>query len=122
MGFKPASGTRDAVATLVHDLSQCQTTNLRCKNKKAAAVFLDLKQAFELGNKNIIIRELLDAGVFGSVLVWCQDFLTGRSAALSFQGTKSDIMNFENGTPPRGGCCSGGRSLRSCTPSWARNQ
>ena len=95
MGFKPASGIRDAVATLVHDLSQFQTTNLRCKSRKAAAVFLDLKQAFELANKNAIINELLDAGVSGSVLAWSQDFLAGRRAALSFQGSKSDTMSFE---------------------------
>ena len=114
MGFKPASGTRDAVATLVHDLSQCQTTNLRCKSRKAAAVFLDLKQAFELANKNVIISELIDAGVSGSVLAWCQDFLTGRSAALSFQGSKSDTMNFENGTPQ-------GSTLSPCFFNYAMN-
>ena len=43
LGFKPVSGTRDAVATLVHDLSETQTS----KRKEAAAVFLDLKQMFE---------------------------------------------------------------------------
>ena len=114
MGFKPASGTRDAVATLVHDLSQCQTTNLRCKSRKAAAVFLDLKQAFELVNKNVIISELIDAGVSGSVLAWSQDFLTGRSAALSFHGSKSDTMNFENGTPQ-------GSTLSPCFFNYAMN-
>ena len=37
MGFKPASGTRDAIATLVHDLSACKASTRR----KAAAVYLD---------------------------------------------------------------------------------
>ena len=114
MGFKPASGTRDAVASVVHDLSQCQTTSLRCKSRKAAAIFLDLKQAFELVNKNVIIRELIDAGVSGSVLAWCQDFLTDRSAVLCFQGTKSNTMNFENGTPQ-------GSTLSACFFNYAMN-
>ena len=114
MGFKPASGTRDAVASLVHDLSQCQTTSLRCKSRKAAAVFLDLKQDFELVNKNVIIRELIDAGVSGSVLAWCHGFLTDISAALYFQGTKSNTMNFENGT-------SQGSTLSPCFFNFAMN-
>ena len=40
MGFKTDSGTRDAADTLVHDLSETQTS----KRKEAAAVFLDLNR------------------------------------------------------------------------------
>ena len=98
----------------MHELSQCQTTKLRCKSRKAAAVFLDLKQTFELANKNVIISELLDARVSGSVLAWCQDFLTRRSAALSFQGSKGEAMNFENGTPQ-------GSTLSPCFFNYAMN-
>ena len=39
LGFKPASGTRDAIATLVHDLSAAKTS----RRKKAAAVFFRLE-------------------------------------------------------------------------------
>ena len=95
LGFKPASGTRDAIATLIHDLSAAKTS----KRKKAAAVFLDLKQAFELVQKNAILSELIEAGVSGKVLIWCEDFLTERQAHLLFQGNNSTTMQFENGTP-----------------------
>ena len=97
MGFKPASGTRDAIATLVHDLSACKASTRR----KAAAVYLDLKQAFELVQKNAILYELVDAGISGNILTWCEDFLTNRQAHLSFQGACSTIKEFENGTPQR---------------------
>ena len=101
MGFKPASGTRDAIATLVHDLSACKASTRR----KAAAVYLDLKQAFELVQKNAILYELVDAGISGNILKWCEDFLTNRQAHLSLQGAYSTIKEFENGTP-QGSCLS----------------
>ena len=44
----------------------------------------------------------------------CQDFLTDRSTALCFQGTKSNTMNFENGTPQ-------GSTLSPCFFSYAMN-
>ena len=47
-GFKPALVTRDAFATLVHDMSTAKT----CESKKVVAIILDLRQAFELVQKN----------------------------------------------------------------------
>ena len=110
LGFKPASGTRDAIATLVHDLSTAKTS----RRKKAAAVFLDLRQAFELVQKNAILSELVEAGVSGKVLSWCEDFLTNRQAHLLFQGTNSATMQFDNGTPQ-------GSTLSPCFFNYAMN-
>ena len=110
LGFKPVSGTRDAIATLVHDLSTAKTS----RRKKAAAVFLDLRQAFELVQKNAILSELVEAGVSGKVLSWCEDFLTNRQAHLLFQGTNSATMQFDNGTPQ-------GSTLSPCFFNYAMN-
>ena len=96
MGFKKASGTRDAISTLIHDLTECRATRNR---NKAAAVFLDLKQAFELVNKNTVLSELCNAGLTGKTLQWCDDFLSNRKAVLTFQNSQSEEMEFENGTP-----------------------
>ena len=79
MGFKRASGTRDTVSTLIHDLTECRVR----KRNKCAAVFLDLKQALEL----------VDAGVSGQMLQWCGDFLTCRRAVLDFQSVRSCEMD-----------------------------
>ena len=83
--FKPASGTRDAI--LLQHLYMICRQQKTSKRKKATAVFLDLKQAFELALKNTILSELIEAGVSGKVLTWCEDFLTERQAHLLFQGT-----------------------------------
>ena len=111
MGLKPASGTRDAIPTLVHDLSACNSSTRR----KAATVYLDLKQAFELVQKNAILHELVDAGgISGKMLKWCEDFLTNRQAHLSFQGANSTTRDFENGTPQ-------GSTLSPCFFNYAMN-
>ena len=109
MGFKP-SETRDAIAALVHDLSACKSSTRR----KTAAVYLDLKQAFELVQKNTILHELVDAGISCKMLTWCGDFLTNRQAHLSFQGANSTTRDFENGTPQ-------GSTLSSCFFNYAMN-
>ena len=96
MGFKKASGTRDAISTLIHDLTKCRAAR---KKNKSAAVFLDLKQAFELVNKNTVLSELCNAGLTGKTLQWCDDFLSNRKAVLTFQNSQSEQMEFENGTP-----------------------
>ena len=95
MGFKPASGIRFAIATLVHDLSTCKASTRR----KAAAVYLDLNQTFKLVQKNAILYELVGAGISDNMITWCEDFLTNRQAHLSFQGAYSTIKEIENGTP-----------------------
>ena len=47
MGFKPGSGTRDAVATFIHDISESKHRSAH--KQQGVAVFLDLKKAFEMG-------------------------------------------------------------------------
>ena len=47
MGFKPGSGTRDAVATFIHDISEAKHRSAH--KQQGVAVFLDLKKAFEMG-------------------------------------------------------------------------
>ena len=44
MGFKPGSGTRDAVATFIHDISEAKHRSAH--KQQGVAVFLDLKKAF----------------------------------------------------------------------------
>ena len=101
MGFKPGSGTRDAVATLIHDISEAKHRSAR--KQQGVAVFLDLKKAFEMVHRNTILNELVTAGLSGNLLAWCGDFLTNRKAILAYQGSNSSPMEFENGTPQGSG-------------------
>ena len=93
-GFKPGSGTRDAISILLNDISISRT-----RRKRAAAVYLDLQKAFELVNKDIILSELITAGVHGRLLAWTSDFLANRRAKVRFQNCYSNPQSFENGTP-----------------------
>ena len=93
-GFKPGSGTRDAISILLHDISTSRT-----RRRRAAAVYLDLQKAFELVNKDVILSELNTAGLQGRLLAWTSDFLADRRAKVRFQNCFSDPQSFENGTP-----------------------
>ena len=93
-GFKPGSGTRDAISILLHDISSSRT-----RRHRAAAVFLDLQKAFELVNKDVLLAELITAGLKGKLLAWTSDFLTDRRARVRFQNCYSSTHSFENGTP-----------------------
>ena len=93
-GFKPGSGTRDAISVLLHDISTSRT-----RRRRAAAVYLDLQKAFELVNKEVILSELITAGLHGRLIAWTSDFLADRRAKVRFQNCFSDLQSFENGTP-----------------------
>ena len=93
-GFKPGSGTRDAISILLNDISISRT-----RKRRAAAVYLDLQKAFELVNKDVILSELMAAGLNGRLLAWTSDFLSDRRAKVRFQNYYSNLQSFENGTP-----------------------
>ena len=93
-GFKPGSGTRDAISILLHDISSS-----RSRRRRAAAVYIDLQKAFELVNKDVLLSELITAGLQGNLLAWISDFLSDRRAKVRFQNCHSDTQSFENGTP-----------------------
>ena len=97
MGFKRASGTRDAVSTLIHDLTECRAR----KRNKCAAIFLDLKQALKLVGRKVVLNGLVDAA-----MVWRH--------VLDFQSGRSSEMEFENGTPQ-------GSTLSPCFFNYAMN-
>ena len=93
-GFKPRSGTRDAISILLHDISISRT-----RRRRAAAVYIDLQKAFELVNKEVLLSELTTAGLQGNILAWTSDFLSHRRARVRFQNCCSNPQSFENGTP-----------------------
>ena len=92
MGFKKGSGTTDAVAALVTDLTSH-------REKGTTAIFIDLEKAFELSNRQIMLTSRIPAGVKGNLIKWLKDYLSQRTPTLIFQGAKSNIANFNNGTP-----------------------
>ncbi len=96
MGFKKKQGTMDAVATFISDLTHNKPNG---NNTEAIAVYIDLEKAFELANKEMILRELIKAGAKGKLIQILRDYLSERRATVTFQGSSSPTVDFENGTP-----------------------
>ena len=92
--YTKGRGCQDLISTILHDLSQNNN-----KNTYIAATFLDVKQAFEMMNKETILYKLAKLNVTGKSLAWIGDFLTNRRAQVNFQGVMSKELTFQNGTP-----------------------
>ena len=48
------------------------------KNKKPAALFLDIRKAFDTVSHRLLLRKLKHYGIAGSVLQWFSNYLSGR--------------------------------------------
>ena len=100
LGFRRERGTSDGLIALSQKASEVIHRHRNYKNgKKCVAVFIDLEKAFELANKDVILYELTKLGVRGKLLGWLQDYLSDRKGYVTIDGYKSDITDFENGTP-----------------------
>ena len=91
-GFTNGKSAGDSIASLLS----------LANNRPAVVVFLDLEKAFELASPTAIADALARKGVSGRLLKWTYDYLSSRNARVSFQGHKSSILDFENGTPQGG--------------------
>lgn len=69
--------------------------------RKAILVMLDLEKVFEFADPSIAAI-LAEDCVHGKVLGWVRDYLSGRTAAVSFQGHSSHTLYFEKGPPQDG--------------------
>ena len=69
------------------------------EGKIIGVVFLDLKRAFEVVDRKILINKLKWYGVNGVVLDWFKSYLENRSQRVKFNGMLSDSINVELGVP-----------------------
>jgi len=68
----------------------------------SVVAFLDLKSAFDVANKEIILDQLVDFGVKGNLLRWVRGYLCNRTSHVLFKGVCSSYERFELGTPQGG--------------------
>ena len=59
-----------------------QIYNSKDKNKKPAALFLDIRKAFDTVSHKLLLRKLKHYGIRGSVLEWFSSYLNGRSQSI----------------------------------------
>ena len=101
LGFRHGTGTTDAVATVLNNVSTIKALGPGCSTR-SAAVFLDLEKAFELVSSTVVLNVLAKKGIKGKLLSWIRSYLEDRKGTVVFQGHCSDVRNFDNGTPQGG--------------------
>ena len=69
------------------------------RNEFIIAVFLDLSNAFDMVDHQILLKKLEHYGIRGVPLKWLSSYLSGRQQYVSFQNTNSDKMFIKRGVP-----------------------
>ena len=90
-GFLPQRSTH-------HCLMELYT----CLSPNSVVAFLDLKSAFDIANREIILDQLVEFGVQGNLLRWIRGYLRNRTSRVLFKGASSTYRDLELGTPQGG--------------------
>ena len=65
--------------------------------------FVDLKSAFDIANRSIILEHLASLGVDGKLLTWIRGYLSNRYSKVFYKGNiTNNYRLFELGTPQGG--------------------
>ncbi|MCP3661252.1 MAG: reverse transcriptase family protein [Gammaproteobacteria bacterium] len=98
-GFRKGRSTVDCLTLFVHQM----TTRLD-RDKKAVAVFFDLKAAFDTVPHGPLLRKLQHSyDIPNIILRWLQSYLSGRSYAVRVNGVCSSTRPVPSGVP-QGSC------------------
>ena len=103
-GFLPHKGTTDGLATLATAVNEDIGAGKR-NNKECVAVYIDLEKAFELAHPLVVAHGASKLGIKGNVLAHIVDDLSDRKGTVKYQGSKSQVKDFDLGTP-QGSCIS----------------
>jgi hypothetical protein len=93
-GFRSGHSTNSALI----DVSDYILENMN-NSKVTAAIFLDLKKAFDTVSHNILISKLSKYGINGSALKWFISYLSNRSQIVSINSSYSDPQHINIGVP-----------------------
>ena len=69
------------------------------EGKVIGVIFLDLRRAFEVVDRYILLRKLERYGINGSVLKWFRSYLHNRTQRVKFNGVLSDPIDVKLGVP-----------------------
>ena len=94
MGGRKDRSAIDAVAMLVHTVQE------KWEQKKlAAALFMDVKGAFDHVSKRQLLRQMIELGIDGDLVTWTESFLTDRKVQLVIDGHENKEREIETGIP-----------------------
>ena len=93
-GFRSGFSTQEALLSVTNDWHQ-----LLSKNHQIAAVFFDVKKAFDSVPHTLILQSLSSVGISGPLLSWFEDYLTGRQQRVVVDGVSSPLSPVTSGVP-----------------------
>ena len=94
MGGRKERSAIDAVATLVYTVQE------KWEEKKlAAALFMDVKGAFDHVSKGQLLTQMIELGVDGNLVTWTGSFLIDRKVQLVIDGHDNKEREIETGIP-----------------------
>lgn len=94
MGARKERYAIDAVAVIVHQVEQAWA-----EKELAAALFMDVKGAFDHVAKNQLIARMLELGIDGDLVRWTSSFLTNRKLQLTIDGHTNQDRIIDTGIP-----------------------
>ena len=93
-GFRTNLNTTHAIVNL-----QTQICNSFRNNKIGAAIFIDLKKAFDTVNHDILFSKQENIGIRGISLKWIQSYFTNIYQTVNFKNYLSDKIRVKIGVP-----------------------
>ena len=93
-GFRTNLNTTHAIFNL-----QTLICNSFRTNKIGAAIFIDLKKAFDTVNHDILFSKLENIGIRGISLKWIKSYFTNRYQTVNFKNYLSDKIRVKIGVP-----------------------
>ena len=94
MGARRQRCAIDAVASLVHKVQESWA-----EKKLAAALFMDVKGAFDYVSKTRLVGRMMELGIDGDIIRWTKSFLTDRRVQLVIDGHDNKERDIETGIP-----------------------
>ena len=93
-GFRKGRQTIDQLIRLTQD-----TADAFQKKESVAAVFVDLKQAYDHVWRAGLLHKMQNIGIQGNLYHWIKDFLHDRTISTKVNGTTSPKKSLEEGLP-----------------------
>ena len=93
-GFRTNLNTTHAIFNL-----QTQICNSFRNNKIGAAIFIDLKKAFDTVNDDILFSKLENIGIRGISLKWIKSYFSNRYQTVNFKNYLSDKIRIKIDVP-----------------------
>ena len=93
-GFRPKSSTQDALLTITRDWHQSLSTG-----RQVAAVFFDIKKAFDSVPHSHLLQALANIGITGELHQWFANYLTGRYQRVVLDSFSCSYQPVTSGVP-----------------------